>query len=174
MRIPTWRVLVTGGAVAVLGAAGIGLVAAAGAPSPSTATVVSTGSTPGPAGTSDPTRWMEPGRLQARAGLAPRLLRIGRHLVHAEVTVTDQGGKLVVLWLDHGTVQSTGGGSLTISESGGGQKTMNTDDATIVRVGRGGGSLADVTAGAEVFVQSRIVDGDPLAKRILVIPARPS
>jgi hypothetical protein len=36
------------------------------------------------------------------------------------------------------------------------------------------GSLGDVQTGAEVFVQSRVVDGVALAKRILVVPTRSS
>jgi hypothetical protein len=51
---------------------------------------------------------------------------------------------------------------------------LKTDDATIVRIGREKGTLADVTAGAEVFVRSRVDSGGALAKRILVIPARSS
>jgi len=173
MRFPTWRMVLTGGAVVVLAAGGIGLAAAA-APSSSTADVVQTLSTSGPAGSAAPTRPLGRDRLDARAAWAPRLLRLGRHLVHAEVTVTDKDGQLVDLWLDHGTVQSIGGGSLTLSESGGGTETVKTDDATIVSLGRRDASLGDVQAGAEVFVQSRVIDGSALAKRILVIPARPS
>ncbi len=68
---------------------------------------------------------------------------------------------------------TAGNGSITIAETGGGRETISTDDATIVRVGRADGTLADVTAGDEVFVQSRVVHGLPVAKRILIIPARP-
>jgi hypothetical protein len=50
---------------------------------------------------------------------------------------------------------------------------MQTDAETIVRVGREDGTLSDVTAGDEVFVQSRIDGGNALAKRILIIPAKP-
>jgi hypothetical protein len=174
MRFPTWRMVLTGSAVVVLAAGGIGLAAAAAAPSSSTTDVLKTVSTPDPGGSAAPSRPLGRDRLDARAAWAPRLLRLGRHLVHAEVTVTDKDGQLVDLWLDHGTVQSIGGGSLTLSESGGGTETVKTDDATIVSLGRRDASLGDVQAGAEVFVQSRVIDGSALAKRILVIPARPS
>ena len=174
MRIPNWRMALTGGAIVVLAAGGIGLAAAATTPSASTAEVVKTLSTQDPAGSTAPTRSLGRERLAAGAASAPRLLRLGRHLVHAEVTVTDKDGQLVDLWLDHGTVQSVGGGSLTLSESGGGTESVKTDDATIVHLGRTVGSLGDVKPGAEVFVQSRVVDGGALAKRILVLPTSPS
>jgi hypothetical protein len=165
VRIPTWRLALTGGAITLLAVAGIGFVTAADAPTAPAAPV--TAAEDGPSAAPD-----------ARPGVAgigwrgQRLLKAGRHLVHAEVTVTDRDGKLVYLQLDHGTVASIGGGSLTISEAGGGSETVSTNDATIVRLGRQKGDLGDVAVGAEVFVQSRIDGGTVLAKRILVIPAR--
>jgi hypothetical protein len=173
MRIPPWRMVLAGLAIVVPAVGGIGLAAAATTPSSSVPEVRTTLSTPDPAAGVAPSRRPGRDRLEARAAWAPRLLRLGRHLVHAQITVTDRDGQLVDLWLDHGTVQSIGGGSLTVSESGGGTETVKTDDATIVYVGREDGSLGDVKAGAEVFVQSRVTDGGALAKRILVIAARP-
>jgi hypothetical protein len=172
MRIPTWRLGLTAGAVVILVAAGIGLVAAAGAgaPGPSDASVVLADATAGPSSTARADKATSGGRLAKRAALAARLLRVGRHLVHIEATLTDRDGRLVTVWLDHGTVQSVGGGSLTIAEAGGGTKTVKTDDATVVRLGRGDGSLSDLKVGAEVFVQSRVDGGNPLAKRIRIIP----
>jgi len=174
MRIPSWRLVLTGGAVLVLAAAGIGLVAAAGAPPASPTAGVSAAGTASPSGIapSGPTRPDARDRLQTRPTVARRLLRVGRHLVHVEATVTDKDGALVVLWLDHGTVQAVGSGSVSISEAGGATRTIKTDDATIVRVGRADGTLGDLKAGAEVFVRSRVVDGSPVAKRILVVPVQ--
>jgi len=174
MRIPGWRLALTAVASVVLAAGGIGLVAAAAAPPRSTTDGVSAAGTPRPSGLtpSAPTRPNARERLQMGPAAARRLQRIGRHLVHVEATVTDKDGALLVLWLDHGTVQSVGGGSVTISEAGGGTRTIETDGATIVRVGRAAGSLADLEAGAEVFVRSRVADGSPVAKRILVVPAQ--
>jgi hypothetical protein len=168
MRIPTWRLLLTGGAITILALAGIGFVAAANSPVAPAADAVAADPTGAPAAA--------PGeRLGPRAGLAgPRLLRAGRHLVHAEVTVTDRDGKLVNLHFDHGTVQSIGDGKITISEAGGGTETVSTDDATIVRIGRAKGGLGDLKVGAEVFVQSRVDGSTVLAKRIVVIPAKAS
>ena len=165
MRIPTWRLALTGGAVAILVVAGIGLVAASTAP-------------PAPAANSTTTEVgasAAPGDRAGKAGngwRGARLLKASKHLVHAEVTVTDKDGNLVNLQLDHGTVATVGGGSLTITEAGGGSETVSINDATIVRLGREKGDLGDVTVGAEVFVQSRVDGGTVLAKRVIVIPAR--
>ena len=179
MRIPAWRVALTGGAIIVLAAAGIGFAAASGAPSQQATTSALANATTTDSGTID-------GDLEfnlaadvelndklapTEAGKLQRLLRIGRHLVHAEVTVTDKDGNLVNLQLDHGTVQSIGSGSLVISEAGGGTETVSTGDATKVHLGREVGDLGDVTVGAEIFVQSRIDGGTVLARRIIVIPA---
>jgi hypothetical protein len=173
MRIQTWRLLLTGGAIAILAVAGIGLVAGATAPKAPTANVVAVESTHAPDASGKPDRPEGDARLgkhRERFGAA-KLLRIGRHLVHAEITVVGRDDELIDLQLDHGTVQAAGGGSLTIAEQGGKTETVSTDAATIVYVGRKDGSLADLSVGAEVFVQSRLDGGSPLAKHILVVPA---
>lgn len=158
MRIPTWRLVLTGGAVAILAVAGIGLVAASSGPAAPAANVTTAEATTNP----DATAGERPGA---------RFLRAGKHLVHAELTVTDRDGKLVHVQLDHGTVQSIGNGTLTIAEAGGGTETVSTDGKTNVYLGRKDGALGDVKVGAEVFVRSRIDGGTTLAKRIIVLPA---
>lgn len=165
MRIPTWRLALTGGAISILAVAGLGFAAASNAPATPPANVTSAASTAAPS--SSVTAGAKGG---ARAA---RLLRIGRHLVHAEVTV-NRDGQLVNLQLDHGTVQSIGAGTLTIAEAGGSTVTVSTDDATKVHLGRTAGKLADVKVGAEVFVRSLVDGGTTLAKGILVVPARAS
>ena len=178
MRIPAWRLALTGGAIVVLAIAGLGFAAASGAPSSKATTALANAATTDGATTDADLDLELAANIEASDKLAPneagklkRLLRLGRHLVHAEVTVTDKGGNLVHLQLDQGTVQSIGGGTLVIAEAGGGTETVTTSDATKVHVGRELGDLGDVTVGAEIFVQSR-VDGDTvLAKRIIVIPA---
>lgn len=168
MRIPTWRLLLTGGAIAILAVAGLGLAAASSAPTAPATNLAAAEATANPGATGG-------GRLGAagpRDGLrGARVLRAGRHLVHAELTVTDRDGKLVQVQLDHGTVQSIGNGTLTIAEAGGGTETVSTDGNTNVYLGRKDGALGDVKVGAEVFVRSRVDGGTPLAKRIIVIPA---
>jgi len=167
MRIPTWRLVLTGGAIAILAVAGIGLVAASTAPAAPAAKVTTAEATPKP----DSTNGKQPGAAGPQDGpRGARLLRAGRHLVHAEMTVTDRDGKLVHVQLDHGTVQSIGNGTLTIAEAGGGTETVSTDGNTNVYLGRKDGALGDVKVGAEVFVRSRVDGGTTLAKRIIVIP----
>src|SRR5512146_2516550 len=162
MRIPTWRLALTGGAVIVLAVAGIGFAAASSAPSAPAADVAAAGPTAGP-DAAGPLAG-----LRDRLG-AGRLLRIGRQLVHADVTV-NRNGQLVNVQLDHGTVQSIGGGKLTIAEAGGTTVTISTDDATKVHLGRTAGKLGDVKVGAEVFVRSIVDGGNAVAKGILVVP----
>ena len=177
-RIPAWRLALTGGAIAVLAIAGIGFAAASEAPPASVDSAPAQAATTG-GEVVDTELAIELAadvesndKLEARDGAKlKRLLRFGRHLVHAEITVTDRDGNLVNLQLDHGTVQSIGGGVLVISEGGGGSESVSTSDSTKVRVGREPGDLGDVTVGAEVFVQSRVDGGTVLAKRIIVIPA---
>jgi hypothetical protein len=168
MRIPTWRLAFTGVAITILAIAGIGFATASNAPALPAANVTAAEQTAAPGSSAKP-RDRIGGLREGWTGA--RLLRAGRHLVHVEATVTDRDGQLVVIHIDHGTVQSVGGGKLTIAEAGGGSETVSTSDATIVHVGRKDGSLADVTVGDEVFVQSRVDDGTTLARRILIVPS---
>jgi hypothetical protein len=170
MRIPTWRLAMTGGALVVFAVVGIGLVAAASAPAAPAADFAAAAATADPKATDAHNR--DSGeRFKERGAWGGRLLRLGRHLVHAEATVTDKDGNLINLAFDHGTVKTFAGGTLTISEAGGGSETVTTDSATVVYVGRKDAKLEDVTVGDEVFVQSRVDGGTTLAKRILIIPA---
>ncbi|HJW23183.1 MAG TPA: DUF5666 domain-containing protein [Candidatus Limnocylindrales bacterium] len=171
MRIPTWRLVLTGGAIVVLAALGVGLVAASsGAPSvPAAPVAAAPSAAPGASAAG-------PGAL--RDGLVGRIGRIlanrpfAKHLVHATITATDQNGNLVTFQLDHGTIASIGSGSLTMSEAGGGTVTVSTDAATVVFLGGGAGkgALADLKVGDQLFVQSRLDGGTALAKHILRVP----
>jgi hypothetical protein len=167
MRIPTWRLVLTGGAILVLLSFGIGFVAASGA-HPATALLPAPAASAGPDASHDP----GPGRHDGGHRFAGKLGRLGfgRHLVHVTGTFTDKDGNLVTFQLDHGTVQAIGAGSLTIAEAGGSSVTVSTDDDTKVWVGRAQGKLSDLGIGDTVFVQSR-VDGSTLAKRILEVEA---
>jgi glucose/arabinose dehydrogenase len=176
MRIPTWRLVLTGGAIVILAALGVGLVAASSnAPSaPAAPAAAAPSANPGgpandPAGGPAGLRQRLAGRLAG--GLPNR--PFARHLVHATVTVTDRDGNLVTMQLDHGTIASLGSGSLVIDEAGGGSVTVSTDTSTVVRLGggTGTGSLGDLKAGDQVFVQSRVDGGAALAKHILRVPA---
>lgn len=169
MRIPTWRLVLTGGAIVVLLALGIGFVAAStgGVPASSSAALPASTNAPTASGTPD----QRPGN-GIRKFLASHAGRLGvaKRVVHVTATFTDKDGNLVTIQIDHGTVQSIGNGSLTISEAGGTAVTVSTDGDTKVWVGRDTGKLSDLKTGDTVFVQSRI-DGSTLAKRILKVPA---
>jgi hypothetical protein len=174
MQIPTWRIALTGIAIVVLLAAGIGVVAASTATPSTPAAAAPAAATAAPDASSAPAK---PGsglrrfllnhpQIAAAAGRA-------NHLVHATATFTDKDGNLVTIQVDHGTVQAIGNGSLTIAEAGNATVTVSTDDQTKVFVGRTAGALSDVKVGDTVFVQSRI-DGSTLAKHILKVPATTS
>jgi hypothetical protein len=172
MRIPTWRLALTGGAILILAALGVGLVAASSAPpsTPAAAAAAAPSAAPGrqaagPAG-------LRPG-IAARVGQLLASRPLARHLVHATVTVTDKDGNLVTFQLDHGTVASIGPGSLVINETGRGTVTVSTDANTVVRLGAGAGAgtLGDLKVGDQVFVRSQLDGGTALAKRVLRVPA---
>jgi len=169
MRIPTWRLALTGGAIIVLLALGIGFAAASSGGVPASNAAALPASTDGPTGSGTPDH--QPGSgirhfLENHAGR----LGIGKRLVHVTATFTDKDGNLITIQIDHGTIQTIANGSLTIAEAGGGTVTVATDTETKVWIGRDAGKLSDLKAGDTVFVQSR-VDGSTLAKRILKVPA---
>jgi hypothetical protein len=170
MRIPTWRLALTGAAIVVLTVVGVGFVAASSNGSaPQAASVAAPAASAGSSTAAGPLanhpllrRLLE--RLENRPGL--------RRLVDGRLTFTDQNGQLVTIQIDHGTIASIGAAQLTIAEAGGGQVTVSTDANTVVRLGDGSGkgSLADLKAGDEVFVQSRVDGSTVLAKHILRVP----
>jgi Domain of unknown function (DUF5666) len=175
MRIAGWRIALTGVCLVVLAIMGIGLAsAAAGSPPANAAPVAAAGS---PGATSDagssPSSAGGQGILRGlrRVGPLARLERVGRRLVHGQVTVTDKNGNLVTLQFDHGTIQAIAGGSITISEQGGSTVIVSTDNDTKVRLGRNHGSLADLKVGDELIVQSRVSGGNALAKHVLRVPS---
>jgi len=159
MKIPAWRLALTGGALVILAGAGIGLASAAGGDVSPAAEA--------PASAPDGARERAAGARVDAAG--PRdVLRLLRHVVHGELTVETRDG-LVTIQLDRGTIKAIGASSLTISEAGGSTVVVKTDDETRVWIGRERGTLDDLNIGDEVYVQSR-VESNALAKRILVRP----
>ena len=104
MSIPRWRLAIMAAALVLLSAIGGGLVQAA----PVTASAHGTAVAGSGASTG--------ARLAAlRDRLGPRELgRLRKHLVHGTVTVLDRDGKLITLQLDHGTIATIGGSSITI------------------------------------------------------------
>ena len=101
---------------------------------------------------------------QARLGFRPRL---GRHVLHAVVTV-ERDGQLLTFQIDRGKIESIGGGKLTISEAGGSSVTVTTDEATRVRRDRKRIELTALKAGDDVYVISRVpsAGGEAVAIRI--------
>ena len=173
MRIPTWRLVLTGGAIVVLAAVGVGLVAASSVapPAANPPAAAAPSAAPGAPGAG-------PAGGPLRNGLVGRLGRalgnhsFGGHLVHAVVTVTDKDGNLVTFQLDHGTIASIGSGTLSIAEAGGATITVSTDASTVVRLGGGVGlgSLSNLRVGDQVFVQSRVDGSTTLARHVLRVP----
>jgi hypothetical protein len=175
MRIPTWRIALTGVAVVILLGLGIGFAYAATTTPPTAGSTGLAAGTAAPAASGAPNvpgtgirRWLL-NHPRIAAALGARL-GVAKHLVHVTATFTDQNGNLVTIQIDHGTIESIGNGSLSINEAGGSTVTVSTDANTVVRMGRNPGALSDLKVGDTVFVQSRI-DGSTIAKHILDVPA---
>lgn len=159
MRIAPWRIALTGGAVLVLGITGVGLALAA-SPAPSSLAPAASSSAPvaSPPATAPGLRMLR-GRIGWRA------------LVHAEITLDRPAKGLVTVDLDHGTIVAIGDGSISIAEAGGSTVTVATDGSTRVRVDGKAATLADLHAGDQVYVVSRLVsDGSPSVAAIVVVP----
>jgi len=164
MRIPAWRIALTGAAITILGVAGIGLVSASNsAPPASSAAGLATGDERALAAAPRTAPRDEAGALGRGRGFP-------RHIVHAVITFEGRDGELVTIQLDRGTVTTVDADSLTLSEKGGGSVTVSLNDETKVREGRQQATLDAIDVGDDLFVQSR-VDGSTLAKRIVLIPA---
>jgi hypothetical protein len=166
MRIPTWRLALTGGAIVVLLVVGVGMVLGVSSPAAS----------PGGISAAAPAASPGTGATRDRPGLRRLLNRVGpaaRRFVDGMLNFTDKDGNLITIQLDHGTIASIGDGTLTISEAGGAQVSLSTDGQTVVRLGGGAGlgKLSDLKIGDEVFVQSRVDAGTTLAKHVLRVPA---
>ena len=93
--------------------------------------------------------------------------RLGRHVIHAVLTVERQG-ELLTYQIDRGKIASIGDGKLTIAEAGGSSVTVATNDQTRVRRDGKKSDLTALKAGDEVYVISRAEsgDGEPIAIRI--------
>jgi hypothetical protein len=177
MRIPPWRIVLTGVAIVVLLAMGIGFVAASSGfrtQDPAAGQAAASEAPDESEGPGDEDGAHGADRLKALGGIFKGRgghLGLGRRIVHVTATVEDKDGKLIQLQLDHGTILSIGNGSLTVSEAGGTTVTISTDSSTVVRTGRESGTLGDLKVGDEVFVQSRIDGGMTLAKHVVKVPA---
>ena len=167
MRIPAWRLALTGAAIVILAAVGVGLVLASSNPPATSSSALVNAPAASPSASGDPARHPGLRKLLGRVGPA------ARGFVNGTLNYVTKDGSTVTVQLDHGTIASIGSGSITIAEAGGRQVTLSTDANTVVRLGGGAGvgKLSDLKAGDEIFVQSRIDGTTSLAKHILrVVP----
>jgi hypothetical protein len=164
------RVLLVGGIVAIGVLGGSTLVWNARGASPTVAPATSAiSANPGDDGSTRASRTEDSAR--ARLGFRPRL---GRHVVHAVVTV-ERNGDLLTFQVDRGSVTSIADGKLTISEQGGASVTLATNDQTRVRRDGRKISLLELKSGDEVYVISRVsADGGPVVVRVVAPTKEPS
>lgn len=190
MTISIRRTVLTAGAVVLLGLAAIGLVQAAssaggqpaapltGVPA-AAALATTTAMAPDALETAlagqldailaaDQTAARQPaaGRDNAAPGL--RRLRLGRHLVHATIVLDLPEKGLTTIQVDHGTISATSATSLTVAEAGSTSATVTLSDETRVRRNGEKAAIADLKAGDEVFVMSKVESGGTTAYLVLV------
>jgi hypothetical protein len=171
MAIPRWRVVLIGGAAVALALAGAGWALATSQGSGDIAVPVVAGVDGEPVTASPDRSGGESGPASHR-GAALRRLALARSLVHAEARYVDRAGNLVEHHVDHGTIHSIGGGTITIDEADSAAVTVTVDDETVVRLGRAPGELGDLEVGDEIVIHSRIDDGVALASHVVRLPAR--
>jgi hypothetical protein len=187
MRIPRWRLALTGAAMVVLLALAAGLALGrparsaipAGDPAPVGTEAARVGNDSAP---SVDGGWLEalaavakPTDRGADAGLAHlgRFFRHARHLVHAEATLDLPEVGLTTFALDHGVLTAIDGGSLTLRASDGSTASVATNADTKVRKERQKVGLADLALGAEAYVLSVKEDGLFVARHVWVPKVRP-
>jgi uncharacterized membrane protein len=151
MRIPAWRLALTGSALALLAIAGIGVTFASAPPDGGPVVAAVAGSD--------------------ALALDRPLLRYGRHVVHGTVTVEDVDQGLITFQLDGGTISSVDADSVTVSEAGGASVTVAIDERNWVRIDRHGAQVKDLATGQKVVIVSRVGDGGATARLIVVPPA---
>jgi hypothetical protein len=154
VKIPRWRIALTGSALIVMTVAGIGLAQAA---PPTTGIATQPAAAGAPAASGSPS--------------AAARLRPFRNLVHGTITFDHPEDGLITVQLDGGTISAVDGDSITIAEAAGASVTVAIDDETRVRIARKRSTVAELKAGQTVRVVSRIADGATTAKRIVVLPA---
>ncbi len=158
MKIPRWRIALTGAALTVLTVAGIGLAQAA---APSAIDPDLAGLTAAVA--ADPA-----------AGVASRAdlrLRPYRNVVHGTVTFNRPDDGLVTVQVDGGTITTVDADSMTIAEVGGASVTVAIDDQTRVRVDRKRATAAALKSGQTVRILSRVGTGNAATAKLVIATA---
>lgn len=184
------RLLISAGAVVLLGLAAVGLIetgmaiagtsgSAPAAPLGASTTGAMTAAAVDPALTSDldallaadQTAAAGPAttaRSNAAAGVIRRIA-IARHLVHGTVVVdVPKLGGLTTVQLDHGTISAVNGKSLSVAEAGSTSATVTLGDETRVRRNATKAAIADLKVGDEVFVLSKVESGGTTAYLVIV------
>lgn len=151
MKIPGWRIALTGAALAVLTVAGIGLAQAAPMSGADPAVVDLAAAIVAPTEPTDTT-------VDAR-------LRPLRHVVHGTITFDHPDQGLITVQVDGGTISAVDADSMTIAEAGGASVTVAIDDQTRVRLGGKRSTVAELKAGQTVRVISRIGSGNAVTAR---------
>ncbi len=152
MKIPRWRLALTGAALTVLTVAGIGLAQAA---APSAADQAVDGLAAAVA--------LEPaaGDASTEARLRPL-----RDLVHGTITFNQPDEGLITVQVDGGTISAVDADSMTIAETGGASVTVAIDDQTRVRIGGRRSTTAELKVGQTVRAISRVEGNDATARWI--------
>lgn len=181
MRIPRWRLALTGTCLIVLLVTAASLALGrparwAVAPGDSARAVTDSSA-------SADTGWLEalaraakPTDRGADAGLAHlgRFFRHARNLVHAEATLDLPERGLTTFALDHGAITALGTSSIALKAADGSTVTVSTDADTKVRKERQKAALSDLSVGSEVFVLSVKEGGSFVARHVWVPKARGS
>ena len=191
VRIPTWRLALTGLAIVILLALGVGLVAASSNATPdgNGAPAAAGASSAGPSASGHPSfhgvlgshgfgglrgigGFVGLGRFGGIGGLR----NIAEKFVDGTFTYVDKDGKLQTIRADHGTIDSIGTNSFTIDEQGGQTVTVTTDSSTVVLLwgSKGAGKLSDLKKGDDVFVESQVDGTKTLAKHVVSVPPAPA
>lgn len=155
MKIPRWRIALTGAALTVLTVAGIGLAQAA---APTSA---------------DP----DLAALDAAVSDAPTAgdatgavvrLRPLRNVVHGTITFNSPKQGLITVQVDGGKITAVDAKSVTIAEVGGASITVAIDDKTRVRLDKKRSTAGDLKTGQTVRVISRVGTDNAATARLIV------
>ena len=159
MAIPRRRLALSGGALALLTAAGVGFAQAS-----------SYGADPVAAASNGPVPQITAATDHAQGVSAGLRLRGRGRIVHGTVTIDSPKDGLITVQIDGGTIAAVDGASLTIAEKGGANVTVGIDSNTRVRRNRARAAVADLKVGDTVRVVSRVASGGAATAKAIVVP----
>jgi hypothetical protein len=111
------------------------------------------------------------GPIGSRDVAAPRALRrlgAARRVIHATVLVDLPKAGITTIQIDHGTISAVNATSLTVAETGGGSPSVTLGADTRVRREGQKAAVADLKAGDEVFVMSKVESTGAVAYLVVV------